>query len=77
MREVWEGYAYTIIGALSGFIIALTILTVGFFKTLLIVILIVLGALVGWAITNTELGVYLHKKNDRLKVKERNGTNGQ
>lgn len=52
MNEIFEKYKWSIIGGLSGFILAILFLTVGFFKTLLILILTLAGIYVGF---------YLHK----------------
>lgn len=51
MNEMWKTYQGPIIGALVGLVIALLILILGFFKTTLIIVFIVLGGLLGWYVT--------------------------
>lgn len=62
MKNLYSKYTNVIIGAICGLIVALSILIIGFFKTLLIFIFVCLGALAGWFISNTEVGNYLHIK---------------
>lgn len=47
MKEIFENYRWSIIGGMSGFILAILFLTVGFFKTLLILILTLAGIYAG------------------------------
>ncbi|ALS36473.1 hypothetical protein A5819_001394 [Enterococcus sp. 7E2_DIV0204] len=51
MNEVWETHKGPIIGALAGLLIALLMLTLGFFKTVLIIVFVILGGFVGWYAT--------------------------
>lgn len=48
MNEIWETYRGPIVGALAGLLVALLILTLGFFKTLIIIVLVIIGGFVGW-----------------------------
>lgn len=59
MKESWDSYKSILIGALGGLIIAVLILIIGFFKTVLLLIFTLFGGLTGWAMTNTEVGNYL------------------
>lgn len=45
-KEFLEKYKFWLIGGLSGLLIAILMLTIGFFPTLLIVIFVGLGALI-------------------------------
>lgn len=75
MKESWESYKNILVGALGGLIIAILILIIGFFKTVLLLLFTLLGGLIGWTITNTELGNYLpirKKIKTKLSIKERN-----
>lgn len=45
--EFYQKYKYPVWGAIIGLILAVLIMTLGFFKTLLILVLMVLGAFVG------------------------------
>ena len=51
MNEIWETYRGPIIGALAGLFIALLMLTLGFFKTILIIVFVILGGFIGWYAT--------------------------
>ncbi|MBP1046710.1 DUF2273 domain-containing protein [Enterococcus sp. BWM-S5] len=55
MKEIFEKYRWSIIGGLSGFILAILFLTVGFFKTLLILILTAAGVYVGFYLKRSGL----------------------
>lgn len=55
MNEIFEKYKWSIIGGLSGFILAILFLTVGFFKTLLILILTLAGIYVGFYLHHSRL----------------------
>ncbi|KRL05166.1 DUF2273 domain-containing protein [Liquorilactobacillus oeni] len=48
MQEFWEEFKLPIIIGLAGFILALLFITLGFFKTLLILVLTVVGVLLGF-----------------------------
>lgn len=63
MKEIFEKYRWSIIGGLSGFILAILFLTVGFFKTLLILILTVAGIYVGFYLKQS--GVVEHFFEDK------------
>jgi len=47
MKEFWGKYKAVIIGALAGIVLAVLMLTIGFFPTLLIIILGGVGAVIG------------------------------
>lgn len=59
MKEIWDSYKSILVGALGGLIIAILILIIGFFKTVLLLLFTLLGGLTGWVIKNTEVGNYL------------------
>ncbi|KAF1305690.1 DUF2273 domain-containing protein [Enterococcus saccharolyticus] len=48
MKVLFQQYQYAIIGGLTGLILAILLITVGFFKTLLVLILTMLGAYIGF-----------------------------
>ena len=56
LKEFFENHKSAIIGGFVGLVIAILFLTIGFFATLLIVVLVLLGAVLG-------------KQEFRLKVK--------
>lgn len=62
MKEIWDMYTSILIGAMTGLIIALLILVIGFLKTLVLLIFVLAGAITGWAITNTEVKNYIYIK---------------
>ncbi|WP_057828334.1 DUF2273 domain-containing protein [Liquorilactobacillus cacaonum] len=50
MTELIKTYFWPIIGGLIGLLLAVLVITIGFFKTLVILIFIVLGITVGYYI---------------------------
>lgn len=52
MQEFWHTYKWPVMGGIFGLIVAILFLTVGFFKTILVFLLVLAG---GW------LGMYLSK----------------
>lgn len=50
MKEVVENYKFAISGGLIGLIIALSFLITGFFKTVLLLMFIIGGCVIGWYI---------------------------
>lgn len=50
MKEVVENYKFAISGGLVGLIIALSFLIAGFFKTVLLLMFIIGGCVIGWYI---------------------------
>ncbi|MBM7690596.1 DUF2273 domain-containing protein [Enterococcus ureilyticus] len=63
MNEIWETYRGPIIGALAGLLIALLMLTLGFFKTVLIIVFILIGGFMGWyATAHGLIDIFLSKK---------------
>lgn len=69
MKEIWGKHKSTFIGALTGLIIALLVLTLGFFKTVVLLIFVLLGGSIGWTMTNTEVGNYLRVKKKRNSLR--------
>ncbi|MDT1959001.1 DUF2273 domain-containing protein [Carnobacterium divergens] len=55
MKDIIDNNKFAIIGALVGFIIALLFLTLGFFKTILLLIMTIVGFGVGWYLKKTGL----------------------
>lgn len=55
MKDIIDNNKFAIIGALIGFIIALLFLTLGFFKTMLLLIMTIVGFGVGWYLKKTGL----------------------
>lgn len=55
MKDIIDNNKFAIIGALIGFIIALLFLTLGFFKTILLLIMTIVGFGVGWYLKKTGL----------------------
>ncbi len=53
MQDFLQTYKWPIIGALLGFILALLFVSIGFFKTLLLLVLTALGLLVGFYVKQT------------------------
>ncbi|WP_373809104.1 DUF2273 domain-containing protein [Streptococcus ferus] len=53
--EVFQTYKYPILGAFFGLILALLLITIGFLKTLLLLIFIIFGAIGGWCLEKTGL----------------------
>lgn len=51
-------YKYILIGALNGFTIALLFLTLGFFKTILLLLFTVVGSIVGWYVKKVSIMDY-------------------
>lgn len=56
MKLLFFQYQYMIIGGLIGLIIAILLITVGFFKTLLVLILTILGSYIGYKLN--EIGFF-------------------
>lgn len=48
MGKIYEEYQFPIIGGLIGLVLAILLLTIGFFKTLLVILLVLLGAYLGY-----------------------------
>ncbi|WP_159723202.1 DUF2273 domain-containing protein [Enterococcus sp. CSURQ0835] len=48
MNEFLANYKYPIIGAVAGLILAILLFTIGFFKTILVLILMCLGGFLGF-----------------------------
>ncbi|WPC19761.1 DUF2273 domain-containing protein [Pediococcus inopinatus] len=64
MQELIDKYKLSIIGGIIGLILAVLLVTIGFFQTLLLVILVVLGVAVGMYVDKTKLlEKYLNNKN--------------
>ncbi|AVL00557.1 DUF2273 domain-containing protein [Pediococcus inopinatus] len=64
MQELIDKYKLPIIGGIIGLILAVLLVTIGFFQTLLLVILVVLGVAVGMYVDKTKLlEKYLNNKN--------------
>lgn len=55
MKDIIDNNKFAIIGALIGFIIALLFLTLGFFKTILLLVMTIVGFGVGWYLKKTDL----------------------
>lgn len=55
MNELIDNNKYALIGAFIGFLLALLFLTLGFFKTILLLVLTIVGFCVGWYAKKTEL----------------------
>lgn len=55
MKDIIDNNKFAIIGALIGFIIALLFLTLGFFKTILLLVMTIVGFGVGWYLKKTGL----------------------
>ncbi|WP_288531984.1 DUF2273 domain-containing protein [uncultured Secundilactobacillus sp.] len=53
MTELLKTYCWPLIGGLAGLLLAALIITVGFFKSLLILVLVALGIAVGLYIKKT------------------------
>lgn len=53
--DIIDNNKFALIGALVGFIIALLFLTLGFFKTILLLIMTIVGFSVGWYLKKTGL----------------------
>ncbi|TCD45935.1 DUF2273 domain-containing protein [Streptococcus sp. X16XC17] len=53
--QVFEMYKYPILGGIFGFILALLLLTLGIFKTLLLTVLVIIGAGAGWYLRESGL----------------------
>lgn len=62
MQDWIETYKWPIIGALLGFILAMLFLTIGFFKTILIVLLTIVGGLIGYFLNKTGMLAKITKK---------------
>ncbi|MGR4071198.1 DUF2273 domain-containing protein [Streptococcus parasuis] len=61
MRE-FERWKYPIIGAVAGLLLAVLLLTLGFLKALLILLLVVAGAGVGYLVQKSGIVGYLMRK---------------
>lgn len=55
-------YKYPLIGALIGLLIATSFFTIGFFKTIIIILLAIIGGLVGFYIQQNNIVELLAKK---------------
>ncbi|HFI0776885.1 TPA: DUF2273 domain-containing protein [Streptococcus suis] len=55
-------WMYPIIGAGTGLLLAILFLTLGFFKTLLVLVLVGLGAFIGYFVQKAEIVEYLIRK---------------
>lgn len=53
MAELFKLYRWPLLGGLSGLVLGLLFLTLGFFKTLLIIGLTLIGILVGFYLAQT------------------------
>lgn len=63
MNEVWDAYRGPIVGALIGLLLALLMLTLGFFKTVLIIVFVILGGFLGWyANAHGWIDIFLSRK---------------
>ncbi|MGY3779164.1 DUF2273 domain-containing protein [Isobaculum melis] len=62
MQDWMETYKWPIIGAILGFILAMLFLTIGFFKTILIVLLTIVGGFIGYFLNKTGILVKITKK---------------
>ncbi|AMV60210.1 Small integral membrane protein [Pediococcus damnosus] len=64
MQTFIDKYKLPIIGGVIGLILAILLVTIGFFQTLLLVVLVILGAAVGMYVDRTKLlERYLNNKN--------------
>lgn len=63
MENFLQTYKWPIIGALTGLILALLFITIGFFKTLLIVGFTVLGLFLGFYVKRTKILDQFFKNN--------------
>lgn len=48
MNRLFQQYQYPIIGGVAGLILAILLITVGFFKTILVIFLTIIGAYLGF-----------------------------
>lgn len=55
MKEIFDEYRWSILGGVGGFALAILFLTLGFFKTLLILVLTLAGSYVGLYLKNTDV----------------------
>ena len=55
MKEIFDTYKWSIIGGAAGFVLAILFLTLGFFKTLLPIVLTLIGSYAGLFLKNTGL----------------------
>jgi uncharacterized membrane protein len=55
MNELYRNYKYPILGALLGLFLAILLIAVGFFKTLLVLLFLLVGAAIGWYLQVTGL----------------------
>ncbi|WP_412988867.1 DUF2273 domain-containing protein [Pediococcus siamensis] len=63
MKEIFDEYKLPIIGGIVGLVIAILLVTIGFFQTLLLIILMVVGATIGLYLDKTHiLDDYLDRK---------------
>ncbi|MGC6767423.1 DUF2273 domain-containing protein [Enterococcus sp. LJL128] len=62
MKEIFDEYKWPIIGGIGGLILAVLLMTLGFFKTLLILILMVVGVYAGFYLKATGLADRLFKQ---------------
>lgn len=47
MQEFFQQYKYAILGGGVGLVLAILLLTIGFFKTILVIVCVVLGVYIG------------------------------
>ena len=55
MKELFLEYKYPIIGGLIGLVLALFFFTIGFFKTILLLVMVGIGVFIGSYINNEDL----------------------
>lgn len=64
MYRLFHQYQYPIIGGAAGLILAILLITVGFFKTILIIVLTLIGAYLGFYLN--EAGFFDPFKRSRI-----------
>ncbi|MBA1434473.1 DUF2273 domain-containing protein [Bombilactobacillus bombi] len=47
MKNIWEHYAWEVIGSLIGLLIAIGCISIGFVKTIFILFFVIIGGLIG------------------------------
>lgn len=53
MKEIFDEYRWSILGGAGGFVLAVLFLTLGFFKTLLLLVLTLTGSYAGFYLKNS------------------------
>ncbi|MFD1410298.1 DUF2273 domain-containing protein [Lapidilactobacillus gannanensis] len=64
MRTFWQRFMFPMIGGILGIILAVLFISLGFFKTLLVIILAIVGMIIGFYLQQSDIFQQLLKHTD-------------